>query len=189
MKTLSREHGSGLFEVSQVPVTTDDGSFFQKGDNRAMTSQRASLTVALMTFGMVLSGAAAPAATGPAHLLTDINPTPSSNRGSFPESYGRLGKIALFHARTPQTGMELWRTDGTEAGTFLVKDTIPGPLSAFNYPLGDFTELNGNLLFTADDGVPGSGLWRSDGTEAGTVQITAATPWPFQTFPAPLPKL
>jgi ELWxxDGT repeat protein len=131
------------------------------------------LTAVLMTFGMVLSGADATAATGPAHLLRDINPTPSSNRGSFPENYQRLGKIALFRASTPQTGKELWRTDGTEAGTFLVKDINPGGAEAFTYPGFEepddpFAELGSALIFLADDGVHGFELWTTDGTEAGT---------------------
>jgi ELWxxDGT repeat protein len=156
----------------------------------AMTSLRASLTAALMTFGMIFSGAAAPAATGPARLLKDINPTPSSNRGSFPERYQRLGKIALFQARTPQTGIELWRTDGTEAGTFLVKDINPGAFHAFNYPGfsppdDPFVELGGALIFLADDGVHGFELWRSDGTEAGTRMVKEICPGPQSSFLAP----
>ena len=170
-------------------VTMDDGGFLQNGGNRAMTSQRASLKSVLMTFGLVLSSSAVGAATGPAHLLKDINQIPSSNRGSFPEDYQRLGEIALFHARTPQTGMELWRTDGTEAGTFLVKDIAPGPAYAFNYPGFDrpddpFVELGGALIFLADDGVHGFELWRSDGTEAGTRMVKEIRPGPQSSFAA-----
>ncbi len=144
-----------------------------------MTSQSVSLTATLMTFGMLLSGPAVAAATGPAHVLKDINPTPSSNRGSYPDTYQRLGKVALFHAMTPQTGEELWRTDGTEAGTFLVKDINPGRGNAFNYPAlmapdDPFVELGSALYFLADDGAYGLysfELWRSDGTEAGTRMV------------------
>ncbi|MGH2609705.1 MAG: hypothetical protein ACRDHF_11555, partial [Tepidiformaceae bacterium] len=110
-----------------------------------MTSQRASLAAALVTFGMVLfGGSAAPAATGPARLLKDINTTPSPTRGSFPQRYQRLGNIALFQALTPLAGVELWRTDGTEAGTVLVKDIWPGPAGALQSPSGP-----DNFLITA----------------------------------------
>jgi len=158
-----------------------------------VTSQRQSLASTLMAFGVVLFAAAAPAAAGPAHLLRDINPTPSSNRGSFPERYQRLGNIALFQAMTPQTGIELWRTDGTEAGTFLVEDINPGRSGAFQYPgVGDdpddpFVELGGALIFLADDGVHGFELWRSDGTEAGTRMVKDISSGSQSSFIAPAP--
>jgi ELWxxDGT repeat protein len=64
--------------------------------------------------------------------------------------------------RTGSTGSELWRTDGTEAGTWLVKDIDPG---FYGSGPGGFAEVDGMLFFTA---YTGSQLWRSNGTEAGT---------------------
>jgi ELWxxDGT repeat protein len=62
-------------------------------------------------------------------------------------------------------GMELWRTDGTAAGTYLVKDSRGGSGSS---SLDNFTVFDDRLLFTADDGVFGREPWISDGTPAGT---------------------
>lgn len=70
-------------------------------------------------------------------------------------------------------GRELWKTDGTEAGTYMVKDINPGPAGS------DITELkvyNGYLYFDANDGVHGRELWRTDGTTNGTVMFMDLQP-------------
>jgi len=55
------------------------------------------------------------------------------------------------------TGEELWRTDGTAAGTGQVADINPGPGSSFpNF----FVEMSGVLYFAADDGINGMELWK-----------------------------
>jgi len=68
-------------------------------------------------------------------------------------------------------GSELWKSDGTEAGTVMLKDIKPGPGSAFGYHDADFMNVSGTLFFRADDGVNGTELWKSDGTPAGTVLV------------------
>jgi ELWxxDGT repeat protein len=70
----------------------------------------------------------------------------------------------FFAAEDVQGGRELWRSDGTEAGTTLVKDlntdsNTSGP--------SDLVGLNGTLFFSGFDGRT-IGLWRSDGTPDGT---------------------
>ena len=50
----------------------------------------------------------------------------------------------------------------------LVKDTNPG--SAGSDPT-NFVTVNDTLFFTANDGVHGNNLWRSDGTSAGTTLV------------------
>lgn len=71
-------------------------------------------------------------------------------------------------------GAELWKSDGTESGTFLVKDICPGNQNGLIGPLGEdvfFTVFDGYLFFVANDGVNGRELWKSDGTENGTVLV------------------
>jgi ELWxxDGT repeat protein len=85
---------------------------------------------------------------------------------------------AFFFADNGTTGRELWKTDGTAAGTTLVKDINPG--SADSVP--DYYEgvkptvLNGILYFAASDGVAVQELWRSDGTAAGTYMLKNVSP-------------
>jgi ELWxxDGT repeat protein len=78
------------------------------------------------------------------------------------------GDLLFFNAGDGTTGNELWVTDGTTAGTRLVKDIYVGGDSN---PVG-FKGLNGYVYFTADDG-NGNGveLMRTDGTDAGTTLV------------------
>lgn len=77
-------------------------------------------------------------------------------------------------------GSELWRTDGTAAGTYLVKDIRGG--SGSSSP-DDFAVLDDRLLFTADDGVFGRELWISDGTPAGTRMVQNIAPLAASSIP------
>ena len=86
-------------------------------------------------------------------------------------------------------GQELWVSDGTDAGTRMVKDINPGMGNSM--PMG-ITAVGGRLYFSADDGVHGSELWTSDGTEAGTWMLRDINPavpqpgelgWPIGSHP------
>lgn len=61
--------------------------------------------------------------------------------------------------------VELWKSDGTNGGTVLVKDIYPGNEGSF--PI-DFTIINGTLYFTAYNNTSGRELWKTDGTTGGT---------------------
>ncbi|MGB9633496.1 MAG: ELWxxDGT repeat protein, partial [Chloroflexaceae bacterium] len=65
-------------------------------------------------------------------------------------------------------GHELWTSDGTAAGTRLVRDLRVGAPGAMPRNL---TPAHGRLFFSADDGAHGAELWISDGTEAGTAMV------------------
>jgi ELWxxDGT repeat protein len=72
-------------------------------------------------------------------------------------------------ANTPGEGYELWRSDGTAAGTTLVKDIIPGPEGSFP---NNAVVADGMLYFAIYTGSQ-TELWKSDGTGAGTVRVDA----------------
>ncbi|MBN1890055.1 MAG: right-handed parallel beta-helix repeat-containing protein [Thermoflexales bacterium] len=83
-------------------------------------------------------------------------------------------------------GLELWKSDGTAAGTVQLIDINPG--SGASCP-SYLAEVNGVLFFTANDGVHGPELWKSDGSAAGTVQVADITPGSAGSFPRELAKV
>jgi ELWxxDGT repeat protein len=80
--------------------------------------------------------------------------------------------LSLFE---PGDVASLWRTDGTAAGTSLVRSgsgDVVGGSGPPDYPgPAGLTALGGSLYFFAG-GLNAPGLWRSDGTAAGTTQVT-----------------
>ncbi|MCB0456046.1 MAG: T9SS type A sorting domain-containing protein, partial [Aequorivita sp.] len=83
------------------------------------------------------------------------------------------GKV-YFQATDGIHAEELWVTDGTEAGTYMVKDINTTTQNYGGSFPDNFTVYNNKLYFTAADG-NSTHLWVTDGTEAGTVKIAPAT--------------
>ena len=87
---------------------------------------------------------------------------------SSPGRFTNVNNTVFFIASDPANGSELWKSDGTPDGTFLLKDirlAAGGSRPAF------LTNVNGTLFFDANDGTNGYELWKSDGTTAGTVLL------------------
>ena len=103
-------------------------------------------------------------------LVSDIRPgAPDSMLGALP--IVGAGGQAFFSANNGATGQELWKTDGTAAGTALVRDIQPGISGSTPGSLGAMAEFNGNIFFSASTTGLGSELWKSDGTTGGTVLV------------------
>ncbi len=88
---------------------------------------------------------------------------PSSNPRSLTNVSGSL----FFIASDPARGDELWRSDGSSAGTSLVKEIMPTHIGPFTS--SQLVNVSGTLFFAANDGSSGDELWKSDGTSAGTI--------------------
>lgn len=112
--------------------------------------------------------------------VKDIHP---GGESSIPVGLTELNGVAVFGAddsfvetdgfRTYDR--ELWRTDGTEAGTYRVADIYPG--FAPSIPV-DFKRFGAAVYFRADDGTNGSELWKTDGTTSGTSMVADINPGP-----------
>ncbi len=75
----------------------------------------------------------------------------------------------FFTAEGELTGRELWKSDGTAAGTMRVVDLAPG--NEWGVPNGELFHWKGSVYFAGNDGVSGLELWRTDGTANGTELI------------------
>ncbi|MBK8968881.1 MAG: T9SS type A sorting domain-containing protein [Lewinellaceae bacterium] len=111
--------------------------------------------------------------------VKNINPTLSFSVGDSGIDGLVIGPDALyFWAKSDNaTGKELWKSDGTEPGTVIVKDINPGSGNgASGKPLNNSAWLGSDLIFVANDGATGEELWITDGTEAGTMLLADINP-------------
>lgn len=100
-------------------------------------------------------------------VLKDINTLGSS----YPGALTKVGNKAFFFAASNTTGKELWVTDGTTDGTHLVKDIVSGASGNGYMPEQHILGVNGTVFFNYNDNIIGEELWKTDGTEAGTLLV------------------
>ncbi len=109
-------------------------------------------------------------------LIAELSvPGTQSSYPSFIENYSSAGFAGnlLFSATDGAFGGELFTTDGTAAGTRLVKDINTGSASS---AVSSFSVLGSGITFEATTRAAGDELWFSDGTEAGTVLLRDIKP-------------
>ena len=116
-------------------------------------------------------------------LRTGVSASGVPNSSS-PSELTNLNGLLMFTAETSQ-GVELWRSDGTPSGTFLVKDIFDG--SASSNP-AELINVKGTLFFRATDAA-GQELWKSNGTAAGTVMLRDMYAGSASSFPKGLTNL
>ena len=118
--------------------------------------------------------------------ITDDTGTAQSFERSGEMSFRELlpigGKL-LFTTWSPESGVELWATDGTSEGTAVVRDIVPGDGSS--YPT-ELTADGSTAFFSAWDPENGRELWQTDGTEAGTVRVADIAPGSASSSPSQL---
>ncbi len=102
--------------------------------------------------------------------VLDINP----GNNSYPLPYDLTGVDGqlFFTVDDGVTGRELWVSDGTADGTQQVVDINPSDDSGRDSAPNLLTEVDGQVFFTADNGVTGRELWVSNGTATGTQRLS-----------------
>lgn len=134
--------------------------------------------LSLLTFNIFKEPATAASQSLPAgpYLVKDIQ---SGEPDSFPSPLIPTEQRLYFFGHTDQ-GRNLWTSDGTEIGTYQVKDlnhsvgadpypapyqmSYPAPKHAGTYP----EVVNNQLFFANDDGIHGEEIWLSNGSNSGT---------------------
>jgi ELWxxDGT repeat protein len=91
-----------------------------------------------------------------------------------------------FVGTNAASGAELWKSDGTTAGTTLLKDINPGSGSSTPAIL---TSINGLIYFLADNGTSGKELWCTNGTTAGTMMLKDINPGTGHSDPTSLTNI
>ncbi|MEN7551091.1 ELWxxDGT repeat protein [Rapidithrix thailandica] len=118
---------------------------------------------------------------------------------SEPDDLVSFNEKLIFTTYTEETGREFWVSDGTAESTVQLIDINPGRkasvltkdyniITSLYRPkvVVGYTELNGFLYFTANDGVHGTELWRTDGTPAGTTLVSDINEGAYGSIPRDL---
>jgi ELWxxDGT repeat protein len=85
--------------------------------------------------------------------VEDIYPSGSSS----PHELTSIAGTLFFAAKDGPTGIELWTSEGTAEGTYLVDDIRSGPQGSKPSGLARLGDL---LLFKAEDGTHGEEVWK-----------------------------
>lgn len=145
-----------LTDINPGPASSDPNNFCALGSKLFFSASHPSTGFELYVMD---TGQTPPQA----RLVLDISPGNSSP--NHPVAHGRH---VYFSARN-SAGAEVWRSDGTAAGTHQVADINPG--SASSEPQY-FCGYQGKVYFSARDAVFGRELWCTDGTAAGTQRVS-----------------
>jgi ELWxxDGT repeat protein len=103
----------------------------------------------------------------PAPTTTACKREKSCAGSSWVDDMMLVGKTLYFTAKDGKHGLELWKSDGTNRGTKLVKNINTSSASEAS-DIGQLVAMGKTLYFTANDGKHGLELWKSDGTVKGT---------------------
>ena len=121
-------------------------------------------------------------------LVRDVSPGPISGANPLigPDSLAPGEDLLWLVLDDGASGQELWASDGTAAGTRLVRDLCPGPCDG--RPSG-LLPWRGAVFFAHGGEGLGSELWVSDGTNEGTRQVRDVCPGECSSFPEVLAEL
>ncbi|WP_068436986.1 ELWxxDGT repeat protein [Magnetospirillum sp. XM-1] len=103
-----------------------------------------------------------------------------SNTSYATFSFSAVGDKLYFSPYTTTYGAEPWVSDGTTAGTVLLKDIVAGGTTSGYPSSGDSSAAGGFFQWTAGDGnvyftTQTGDLYKTDGTAAGTAKVNGVS--------------
>ena len=117
--------------------------------------------------------------TAGTRMIIDLFPGSSGSLDSlYDTGLTALGNRIIFPATDGAHGREIWVSDGTETGTHMVRDFVPGPVGMYDTAIPFLTQFAGRAFFQSFDADHGNELWSTDGTDAGTSLFYDANPGP-----------
>jgi ELWxxDGT repeat protein len=98
------------------------------------------------------------------NILKDID----SSTSSYPQTFSVIDSVLFFSADDGLHGQELWRSNGTQQGTYLIKDIMPDSLTSKPRSC----VKSGNIVFFAATTTKyGNELWKTDGTPGNAQMV------------------
>ena len=123
----------------------------------------------------------------PINLLTDGTMEGTREVDFIPTGvdldWGRpLGDLLIAPGTDSENGSELWRTDGTAEGTFILTDGQAGGDYEFATDANEIYVVGELVLFPVRDDIGDFELWKSDGTQEGTGPVYTDSAPPYSKF-------
>lgn len=183
-RTDGTEAGTSLVrDIVPGIESSDPGGFVLLGNQVYFTA--GSTKRLLWTTDGTATGTRQVKTTDPRPVIIGLASDPFST--AIPPIVTNIDGTLYFAAANTLNGYELWKSDGTDAGTAMMKN-IATDAAPSSYPI-NLTPAADWIYFEAWDGIAplidGVGpraLWRSDGTAEGTVKVSDATSGSY--FPA-----
>ncbi|GMU63903.1 MAG: hypothetical protein AMXMBFR36_01770 [Acidobacteriota bacterium] len=143
-----------------------------------------SRVAAALTIGILLL--ATPVSADSEYLVQDLGKRRIPSRAEFQvlQDHAVADGVAYFFKDDGRHGYELWRSDGSAPGTFLLSDLCPGACGSEQALRFAVESVGPAVYFSANDGVHGSELWITDGTATGTRMVSDLVPGPQSSEPS-----
>jgi ELWxxDGT repeat protein len=92
---------------------------------------------------------------------------------SQPQNITVIDNVLYFTSASSITGGELWKSDGTDAGTFMIRELVPTPLATNpqNFSKGDDGFVYFSGLTDIGGYSNGKRIYKTDGTYSGTTMV------------------